>query len=242
MTSSIAITARFDRGLSWSLHGAGQLACRSHALVADDGGIWLIDPIDGAGLDAALDELGGSVGGVVVLLDRHLRDAPAVAGRHGVPLLVPPGRWRAGHAPPRGSVPLSPRVDGCPFTFLPLVERDGAWLEQALWWEEQEMLVVAEAIGTTEYCRVPRDAPFGMHPVLRFGARCRALSELPHEPRLLLVGHGEPVRAVDIPALGDGIRSVAREARSGIPRMLMRVPGWIVGGIQARRAGRHLSC
>jgi hypothetical protein len=60
----------------------------SHAL-AQDGDVWLVDPVDVAGLDALLAPL-GTVRGVLQLLDRHARDCAALARRHGAPHIVTP--------------------------------------------------------------------------------------------------------------------------------------------------------
>ncbi|MCW2973510.1 MAG: hypothetical protein JWN72_1783 [Thermoleophilia bacterium] len=175
-----------------------------------------------------LKELGGPVVGVIVLLDRHVRDAPDVARRHDAPLLVPPGRWRTGHQRPRGAHALTQRVEGCPFRFFPVVERDGAWLEHALWWEAAGVLVVAEAVGTTDYCTLGTGAPLGIHPALRFGIRRSGLSELSHRPTMLLVGHGDLVR-------GDGgdltaqIRGAARHGPRRHPEASLACSGVDLG-------------
>ena len=68
----------------------------SHAL-SHDGGVWLVDPVDGDGLEELLAPL-GEVRGVLQLLDRHARDGAALARRHGVPLLETPFDRVAGHA------------------------------------------------------------------------------------------------------------------------------------------------
>jgi len=48
----------------------------------------LVDPLDTDGLDERVAELGG-VRSVLVVQDRHTRDAAAVAERHGVPVGLP---------------------------------------------------------------------------------------------------------------------------------------------------------
>ncbi|MCW2950429.1 MAG: hypothetical protein JWN41_1442 [Thermoleophilia bacterium] len=248
MHARLAIQHRFERGFSWSLAGDGLLSCRSHALVDDDDGIWLIDPIDCVGLDEALAEI-GNVAGVIVLLDRHLRDAPELARRHGVGLHVPPGRWRRGHPRPRSATALVAEITNCPFRFFPVVERQGAWLEYALWWREPGILVVAEALGTTAVCRARRADAFGVHPLLRLGRPPATLVALRHNPRLLLVGHGDPVLPSPAPTggararhLGRDIRRVVRHARRDVPHLVMQVPHLATDLVRARRDGRRLSC
>jgi hypothetical protein len=169
----------------------------SHALAAD-GRVWLIDPIDGAGVEERVREL-GEPGGVIQLLDRHSRDGAELAGRLGVPLHV-----------------LPDQVDGTTFRFLPVV-RSRWWREVALWWPERRILVCADALGTIGYFRVGEERA-GVHPLLRFRPP-RALVGLGVEQ--LLVGHGEGLR-------GDGTTDVVddaiRHARRRIPRWLLQLP------------------
>ncbi|MCW2959697.1 MAG: hypothetical protein JWM90_84 [Thermoleophilia bacterium] len=214
-TLPVAVTHRFPRGISWTRGGPALLECRSHALVDDDGGVWLVDPIDGPGLDAELAPLGRVVG-VIVLLDRHLRDAPAVARRHGARLLVPPGRWR--RAVPDGAEPIREQVVGCPFHFAPVVERDRQWLEQLLWWPQQGVLVVAEAVATLDAYRASAEA-IGVHPLLRVRPPV-ALRDARLRPTLLLVGHGDPVERDATPSL---LRALTR-ARRDLPLLFVALP------------------
>jgi len=59
----------------------------SHALATTDG-VWLVDPIDAAGVDDLVAGC-GEVGGVVVLSNHHARDADVFAERHDVPVTPP---------------------------------------------------------------------------------------------------------------------------------------------------------
>ena len=166
----------------------------SHALL-DDGGVWLIDPVDAEGLDERLAEL-GPVRGVIQLLDRHPRDGAALAARHRVPL----------HALPHEGVP------GAPFTTIVLADRRW-WREVALWWPERRALVVAEAVGTAPYFLVP-GRRIGLHPVMRL-APPRKLGAL--EPEHLLPGHGTPVSGPDV---ADELRWAIAHSRRDLPRVL----------------------
>jgi len=243
MPQSINIVETFPQGWSWALASSGTLACRAHALRDGDGRVWLVDPLDGDNLDGLLREL-GPVAGVIVLLDRHLRDAPEIARRHGVPLYVPPGEWRRGNPRPSVAITLVDGIAGCPFEFLSLVKRDGAWLEQALWWPGERILIVAEALGASEYCLTRAGDPFGVHPMLRLGAPNATLATLDVEPALLLLGHGALVAPADVaPAtLSAAVRHVASRGRRTLPRVLARLPKLVAAGIQARRSGRGFSC
>jgi len=211
-TPAIEVAHRWDHGCSWKLQGAGQLACRSHALRDLDGRVWLVDPIDGIGLDALLAELDGDVVGVIVLLDRHLRDAESLASRHECRLLVPPGRWRPGHPAPAAAERIAGEVAACPFRFLPLVVRPGQWLEWALWWPDQRVLVIAEAAGSANYYLASAQERLAIHPMLRVLGPPTALADasMEPEPELLLMGHGDAVEGTDIEQLLTGAVEAAR--------------------------------
>jgi hypothetical protein len=177
--------------------GAGWIAAEppfmrraSHAL-AHEGSVWLIDPVDGEGLDAILEPL-GTVRAVVQLLDRHERDCAVLAARHGVPHLVTP----------------TSAVAGAPFEVVPVVHRRW-WHESALWWPGPNVLVVAEALGTAPYYRAP-GTQVGVHAMLRLFPP-RGLARFPAD--VLLPGHGEPLE-------GDAhadIRRALEDSRRDIP-------------------------
>lgn len=222
-TPELEVRHRFDGGLSWGRAGNGLLECRSHALrVGDD--VWLIDPIDGAELEEMLAELGGEVVGVIVLLDRHLRDSVAVAARHDARLLVPPGQWRRGHPAPDDAEQIAADVSECPFSFTPIVERSGQWLEWALWWPERRVLVVPEAVGTPAYYLSRSREPLAVHPVLRVIAPPHALAALDVEPDLLLVGHGQPLER----SVRAAIELAVEESRRELPWYLLTAPRHLV--------------
>lgn len=169
----------------------------SHAL-AVGGKVWLIDPIDGEGVDARVRAL-GEPAGVIQLLDRHARNGEAFAARYGIPL----------HRVPSA-------VTETPFAFLPVMRRR-FWSEVALWWAEQRILVCADALGTIPYF-CAGDEPAGVHPFLRLRPP-RALRGLGVEH--LLVGHGAGLHGEAVAGLVDD--AVAR-ARRRIPRWLAGVP------------------
>lgn len=237
---SIEVAYRFEAGFSWRRAGSGLLECRAHALRDDDGGVWLVDPLDGAGLDDELEALGGEVVGVLVLLDRHLRAAEQVAARYGARLVVPPGRWRRGHSAPDGAEELAERLDGCPFRFHPLVERHAQWLEWCLWWPERRLLVVPEAVGSASWYRSRSREPLAVHPILRVVAPPRALVELQLDPQpeLLLVGHGDPVPG----PVGDTVELAVSEARRELPWYLLAAPRHTVRWIRAALGVGRASC
>ena len=184
-------------GFGWIAAEPRFLQRASHALLADDGGVWLIDPVDFPGLDERVRALGRPAG-VIQLLDRHGRDCSPVSARLGVPIWITP-----------------PAVPGSPFEVID-VKRSRRWQEAALWWPERRVLVVAEAVGTVRYFCAPGEA-LGIHPLLRLTPP-RAL--LGHEPEHILVGHGAGVHEHAVTALRDAIRRSRVNALRVIPRLV----------------------
>lgn len=166
----------------------------SHALAAD-GRVWIVDPIEGDGVDERIRAL-GEPAGVIQLLDRHERACAAFAGRLGVPL----------HVVPR-------ELPETPFAVRPVL-RNRLWHEVALWWPERRILVCADALGTVPFF-CAGDEPIGVHPLLRLRPP-RALRGL--DVAHVLVGHGEGL------ADGAAVERALTTARRRIPRWLAGVP------------------
>jgi hypothetical protein len=159
----------------------------SHALV-DGGDVWVVDPVSWPdALTRA--QAAGDIRGVLQLLDRHERDAPAIAAALNVPL----------HRVPRE------RVAGAPFQFLH-IRSLRAWSEVALWWPARRTLVAADALGTVGYFRA-RNERVGVHPLLRLWPP-RALRRV--YPEHILCGHGEGVHADATAALHTALRTARR--------------------------------
>jgi hypothetical protein len=179
----------------------------SHALV-DGGRVWIVDPLDGNGVEERV-RAAGEPAGVLQLLDRHNRDCRELAARLGVPHHLVP------HAP----------VDGAPFEFR--VVRDGRWWKEvALWWPESRVLVCADALGTVPEMRV-RGETLALHPLLRVAPPRRAFAGL--EPQHVLCGHGAGVH-------GDEAAPAVREALATARRRLPRA--WLQGFRATVRRGR----
>ncbi|HSJ74111.1 MAG TPA: hypothetical protein VK904_07315 [Miltoncostaeaceae bacterium] len=194
----ISVTYERDWGVGWIAPEPAFMQRASHAL-AHDGGVWLVDPVDGDGLEERIARL-GEVRGVLQLLDRHGRDAAALARRHGVPLLETP----------------FDRVAGAPFEPIAVLCRP-RWSETALWWPEPRALVVADALGTAPYFTAPGRA-LGVHPMLRLTPP-RALAG--RDPEHLLVGHGRPLHG---PGVAAAVRDAIEGSRREIPRWLAGLP------------------
>lgn len=195
-----------DHGLTWLAHPAEFMQRASHALT-DGGGVWVIDPVDAAGLDERLADL-GDVTGVVLLLDRHRRDAARLAGRHEVAVHVPRafGTW-----PDDLGVPveqLGEELGGTGFR-VRSVMNNRLWREAVLVGDDGDTLIVPEALGTASYYRAGVER-VGVHPALRLFPPHRELGDI--RPARLLVGHGEPLVEDAAPAIEEALAGARRRA------------------------------
>jgi hypothetical protein len=138
----------------------------SHALV-DDGRVWVIDPVEGDGVEERI-RAAGTPAGVIQLLDRHNRDCASLAAQLGV----------RHHVVPHGSLG--------PFAFVD-VRDSRSWKEVALWWPGRRVLVCGDALGTAPYYRSGAER-LAVHPLLRLRPP-RQLGAL--QPDVILCGHGE---------------------------------------------------
>lgn len=180
----------FDGGFGW-IRDEFMQRC-SHALVSA-GRVWVIDPVDGAGVEERI-RAAGAPAGVIQLLNRHNRDCAALAARLGVPHFAVPE-----HAVP-------------PFEFRRI--RGGRRSKEvALWWPERRILVFADALGTAPYFR-GRGERLGVHPSLRLRPPRRVLSGL--EPAAVLCGHGEGVFDDAEAALREALSSARRRIPSQV--------------------------
>jgi len=157
----------FDGGFGWIVDEF--MGRCSHALV-EDGRVWVIDPVDGDGLEERI-RAAGSPAGVLQLLDRHNRDCAAFAARLGV----------RHHIVPQGSLG--------PFACI-AVRNSRSWNEVALWWPDRRVLVCADVLGTAPYYRAGNER-LAVHPLLRVRPPSRQLGAL--QPDVILCGHGEGV-------------------------------------------------
>jgi hypothetical protein len=169
----------------------------SHALLSD-GGVWIVDPTEGEGIEERIRAL-GEPAGVLQLLDRHNRACAAYAERLGVP---------------HRRVPF----EGVgPFETVPIVRRK-RWQEVALWWPEQRVLVTADALGTVAHYFTLGGERLGVHPLLRLTPP-RQLGRL--DPEHVLCGHGAGVHQRATEALRDALAN----SRRRLPRLAVELPG-----------------
>jgi hypothetical protein len=198
---AIRFIDEFDAGFGWI--EAARMQRSSHAL-AIGGKVWIIDPIEAAGVDARIRAL-GEPAAVIQLLDRHDRDSVAFATRFHVPLHVAPAA-----------------LAGAPFELLPVL-RNRWWREVALWSPEHRVLACADALGTISFFRAGEER-VGVHPFLRL-LPPRSLRGLAVQH--LLVGHGEGLHGEDTASLVD---DALRRARRRIPRWLAGAPRIVRSG------------
>ena len=194
----------FDGGAGWLAHPDERMARASHVLDTE-AGAFLVDPVDAPGIDdlAAEASASGDVAGVVVLLDRHERDAAAVARRHDVPVYLPAFADRDVDAPTER---FSGTLPGTEYGVIRTLSLPG-WREAALF--DGETLVVPEAVGTADYF-LGADERLGVHPMLRL-TPTSALRGL--DPERVLVGHGRGVHE----AASDSLRYALSHSRQNAP-------------------------
>lgn len=199
---------RFDGGIGWIAHPEETMERASHALEID-GDVWVFDPVDADGLDAFLEEL-GTVRGVVVMLDRHKRDAGAVAKRHDVPVYLP--EWFDGVSESIGA-PVTRFGDELADTGFEtfVIKNSRFWQEVGLYDPGHGTLIVPESVGTASYFRAG-DEPLGVHPMRRLAPPRTTLGG--YQPERILVGHGTGIHD-DASTI---LRETLENARRGTPR------------------------
>jgi hypothetical protein len=185
MTDTDATVTEWDGGFSWIADPEEDARRASHAL-ATENGAWVVDPVDADGIDERLREA-GDVAGVVVLQDRHTRDAAALADRHDAAVSVPEGMSLTREKLDAAATAAEPALAETGYEVREL-RADDEWEEVALWNEATGTLVVPETLGTLPAFR-DGDVALGLHP---------AVSEPPErlaglEPDRVLVGHGANV-------------------------------------------------
>ncbi|MFC6865468.1 hypothetical protein ACFQGE_18635 [Halomicroarcula sp. GCM10025817] len=190
---------RWDRGVSWIAYPDEPMQRASHVL-STDAGVFVVDPVDAEGIDDLFAEFGDVVG-VVLLLDRHKRDCAAVATRHGVPVYVPD--WMSGVEDDLAA-PVERVHRQLPDTDYGVhkVIKNPLWQEAALYGDDDDTLVVAEAVGTADFFLVGSER-LGVHPALRLTPPTK-LGRL--APERILVGHGHGVMDDAAAALTDALK------------------------------------
>jgi len=194
-----AETNRWDRGASWIAYPEEGMQRASHVLGTDAGAI-VVDPVDAEGIDDLFAEF-GDVAGVIVLLNRHKRDSAAIANRHDVPVYVPDALAGVGDDIDAPTERVHRQVPGTDYGIHTLTSNP-AWKEAALYGDQDDTLVVPEAVGTADYFLAGTER-LGVHPMLRLTPPTK-LNRL--TPERLLVGHGHGIMDDASGALTDALR------------------------------------
>ena len=205
---------RWEHGAGWIAYPDEEMQRASHVIAepVEDGEdrLYVVDPVDVPELDEWLAEM-GEVAGVLVLLDRHKRDAAAVANRHDVAVHIP--SWMSGVAS-KLDAPVERLGDSVAgFEVRRLVDNP-FWQEAALYHPEEKVLFTPESLGTVEYFCAPGER-VGVHPALRLFPP-KQLRKLDVER--LTVGHGEGV-ADDV---NEAIRSAVSGSRARAPKLYLK--------------------
>jgi hypothetical protein len=188
----------FEGSFGWT-PAEEELQRRTSHAVASGGQVWIVDPLDGEGIDERIRVLAAPAA-VVQLLDRHDRDCRAVADRLGVPLHVTPFQG----------------VEGAPFEIVRVLNVPG-WREGALWFPAERVLVCADAVGAAPYF-LAKGERVAVHPLLRL-APPKALAGF--EPSQLLFGHGEGLAGDEA---AEALRAALRTSRRRIPSWVAALP------------------
>lgn len=214
-----SIVDRWDGGFGWIAHPDEWMERTSHAL-ATDAGVWLLDPVDAAGIDGDIVEL-GEVAGVAVLSSYHSRDADTFAQRYDVPIHLPAffeGLEGSCDAPVERFEGTLPGTD---YELLELYD-DLLWEDAALW--DGEALVTMESLATSANQTVG-DERLAVSFVRRLVPPRAKLAGL--APERILVGHGTGVHG-DAPA---ALEAALDTSRSKAPRYFLQNGGYVVGAL-----------
>lgn len=174
-------------GISWIAYPDEDAQRASHALLTE-AGVWIVDPVDADGLDERVAEL-GDVAGVLVIQDRHTRDAEDVARRHDVAVHVPDWMDLVREKLETTAESVGSDLPGTNYTVHRLIDTDD-WEEAVLVDETTNTMVVPEALGTLPSFQV-NDNELGVHPAL--DEPPQVLAEW--NPDRILVGHGKSIHS-----------------------------------------------
>ncbi|AFK19282.2 MULTISPECIES: MBL fold metallo-hydrolase [Haloferax] len=214
-TSQLQEVDRWDHGVGWLAHPDETMQRASH-IVEVNGDVWVFDPVDAPGVDDLFAEF-GDVAGVAIGLDRHKRDAAAIANRHEVPVYV--ASWMTGVADELDAnvERFGNTLADSGFQTFRIVDRSvPPWQEVGFYHEELRTLFVPETVGTVDYFCAPGER-LGVHPMLRPFPPRRALYG--YDPDRLLVGHGAGISE----NAGDELRTALSNARRNLPNAYIQV-------------------
>lgn len=212
--TDLHVLKEWNHGFTWMAHPKADLQRASQAIEVD-GEVWLIDPLDAAGLDDELLTL-GDVAGVVVLGSHHERHAGRLARRHGVAVHVPEWFRSGGRDFDAEVEDIRDELDETGFELLFL--RNNAFRQEgALYHPDRKTLVVSDTLMTALFSSKPG------RPELFPPARIRPTYDVLRglEVDRMLLSHGEPVFE-DVEAKIE--RALDREYRSTLAAFVDLAP------------------
>jgi hypothetical protein len=224
------IIDQWDGGIGWLAHPDEEGDRASHAIVGDDGNVWVIDPIDAPGVDDLLAEVGtGEVAGVAVLSNYHARDAGVIADRHDVPVYLPEWMER-----------VEERIDAPVERYAGTLGESGFQVreckpfpgmhEAIAYRESDRTLYVADVLGTAPLYVVDNER-IGVYLLCRVFPP-RGMDDF--VPERVLVGHGTGIFEDAAATLTDATTN----ARERFPKALMTSGGTqLYAGIAAIQDG-----
>lgn len=175
---------RWNGGVGWLAHPDENGQRASHAVVGDNGGVWVIDPIDVSEVDDLLAEL-GDVAGVAVLSNYHARDAGVIADRHDVPVYLPEWMGRVEERTDTAVERYTGTLGDSGFRVRKCSPLPG-WHEGIAYRESDRTLYVADVLGTAPLYTVD-DERIGVYLLARLFPP-REMDD--YVPERILVGHG----------------------------------------------------
>jgi hypothetical protein len=183
--TSYEVIDEWADGVGWFAHPAETGQRASHAVVGDDGGVWIFDPLDAPGIDDLLGTL-GAVAGVVVLSNYHVRDADAIADRHGVPVYLPAWLSRAATRLDGPTERVTDAIGASGFSVRRCAPLPG-WTEAVAYRDSDGTVYVPDVLGTAPPFTVGAER-LGVYLLCRLRPPRAAFAGV--RPRRLLVGHG----------------------------------------------------
>ena len=211
--TEVAVVDQFEDGIGWIAHPAETGRRASHALRGDDG-VWLLDPLDGPGVDDLVARV-GEIAGVAVCSSWHARDAGRIADRYDVAVHAPEWLGRIDTLIDRAPIEryrFSPGDSG--FRVL-RCQPFPTWDEAMVYRPAGGILYVPESLGTADAYLVG-DERVGLSIVRRIDPPIAQLDGL--SVGRLLVGHGRGIHERPDEAL----EAALRYGRRRLPEALYR--------------------
>lgn len=198
--------AEWEDGYGW-LAVPDELMQRSSHVIEGKSGSWLIDPLDGQGVENLLPDA-SKITGIVLTLDRHQRDCAYFARKFDVPVALA--------RPLRGvEDELACATESTDrfcadtgWSVLPLLDGPG-WHEIALVSEDEATVWISEVVGTAPYFCAPGEL-LGVHPIIRLRPPRKRLAPL--APERIVVGHGRGILTDGTRLLQEAMHNARRRA------------------------------